>query len=72
MTTLPRPGRYRHFKGGEYELIDLARHSETEEWLVIYRPLYGERALWVRPLEMFVDHKLVDGRRVPRFEAIDA
>ncbi len=67
---LIQPGRYRHFKGGEYEVIDIARHSETEEWMVVYRPLYGERGLWVRPLEMFVDLKLVDGRQQPRFERI--
>ena len=62
------PGRYRHFKGGEYEVIGLARHSETEDWLVVYRPLYGEGGLWVRPAEMFVDYKTFDGRRVQRFE----
>jgi hypothetical protein len=71
MQTLIRLGRYRHFKGGDYEVIDIARHSETEAWMVIYRPLYGERALWVRPLELFVDDKLLEGRRVPRFEFIE-
>lgn len=71
MQTRISPGRYRHFKGGEYEVIDIARHSETEQWMVVYRPLYGERALWVRPLALFVDHKLVDGRKVPRFERIE-
>ncbi|MEE4638597.1 MAG: DUF1653 domain-containing protein [Wenzhouxiangella sp.] len=64
-------GRYRHFKGGEYEVIDIARHSETEEWMVVYRPLYGERALWVRPMALFVDHKLIDGCQVPRFKLIE-
>ncbi len=63
-----QPGLYKHFKGGEYQVIDIARHSETEEWMVVYRPLYGERGLWVRPLALFVDEKLVDGRQVPRFE----
>ena len=67
--TLP-PGRYRHFKGNEYDVIDVARHSETEQWLVVYRPLYGEGRLWVRPLALFTDHKTVDGRTVPRFERI--
>lgn len=64
---LPRPGRYRHYKGGEYEVIDIARHSETEELLVVYRPLYGDRALWVRPLDMFVETVTTDGNTVPRF-----
>ena len=66
-----KPGRYRHFKGGEYEVIDLALHSETEEPVVVYRPLYGERRLWVRPLPMFQDRKELNGRMVARFERID-
>jgi len=70
MDSLPEPGRYRHFKGNDYEVIDVARHSETEQWLVVYRPLYGERRLWVRPLEMFQDHKDLDGQQVPRFTRI--
>ena len=65
-----QPGRYRHFKGGEYEVIDLALHSETEQPHVVYRPLYGQGRLWIRPLELFQDRKLVDGRSVPRFERI--
>ena len=48
-----RPGRYRHFKGKEYQVLGLARHSETEEWMVVYRPLYGEGGLWVRPASMW-------------------
>lgn len=48
-----KPGIYKHYKGNEYEVIDVARHSETEELLVVYRPLYGERRLWVRPLAIF-------------------
>ena len=67
---LPEPGRYLHYKGGEYEVIDVARHSETEELLVVYRPLYGDRALWVRPLDMFVETVTVDGSTVPRFAPI--
>lgn len=51
----PAPGHYRHYKGNRYEVIDCVRHSETEEWLVLYRALYGERGLWVRPLAMFTD-----------------
>jgi hypothetical protein len=61
------PGRYRHYKGHEYDVIGVARHSETRELLVVYRPLYGEKALWVRPVAMFVEDVVVDGNTVPRF-----
>lgn len=64
-------GTYRHYKGPLYDVIGLARHSETEEWLVVYRPQYGERGLWVRPLAMFVETVVVDGREVPRFARLD-
>lgn len=64
----PRPGRYRHFKGGEYEVIGIARHSETQERLVVYRPLYGDAGLWVRPAAMFLETVEHEGKRVPRFE----
>ena len=50
---MPEKGIYRHFKGNRYELIDIARHSETGEWMVVYRALYGEHGLWVRPLSMW-------------------
>lgn len=60
-------GRYRHYKGHDYEVLDLARHSETEEWLVVYRCLYGDHSLWVRPLPMFCELVTVAGRQVPRF-----
>ncbi|MCL4409150.1 MAG: DUF1653 domain-containing protein [Gammaproteobacteria bacterium] len=66
MTEL-KAGIYRHYKGNEYRVIDTARHSETEELLVVYRPLYGERALWVRPLEMFIEEVEVNGQLQPRF-----
>jgi len=62
-----QPGRYRHHKGQFYEVIDVARHSETEELLVVYRCLYGDFSLWVRPLEMFLEMVDVDGAKVPRF-----
>ncbi len=62
------PGRYRHYKGKEYEVIGVARHSETEEELVVYRCLYGDHSLWVRPLAMFVEPVAVEGEAVPRFE----
>ena len=63
----PRPGRYRHYKGNEYRVLGLARHSETLESLVVYDALYGELGRWVRPAAMFVETVEVDGRRVPRF-----
>ncbi len=62
-----RPGRYRHFKGKEYQVLGLARHSETEEWMVVYRPLYGEGGLWVRPASMWVETVERDGKVQPRF-----
>jgi hypothetical protein len=61
-------GRYRHFKGGVYELVDIARHSETTEEFVIYRSASGE--LWVRPRAMFFETVHADGAEVPRFERI--
>ena len=66
---LPEPGigRYRHYKGGEYEVIGVARHSETLEPLVVYRPLYNQTGLWVRPYAMFFEHIEHNGRLQPRF-----
>ena len=58
-----QPGRYRHFKGREYEVIAVARHSETEEPMVVYRALYGEQALWVRPASMWNEQITRDGAR---------
>lgn len=63
-------GRYRHYKGKDYEVIGVARHSETEEELVVYRTLYGDFGLWVRPLAMFVESVEVDGMQQPRFQYI--
>lgn len=65
-----KPGRYRHYKGGEYEVVGVARHSETLEPLVVYRPLYNHSGLWVRPYAMFFENIEVDGRLQPRFAAI--
>jgi len=66
------PGRYRHYKGPEYVVLDVARHSETEEWLVVYKLGYGDESTWVRPLGMFVETvTLEDGSVVPRFKKID-
>ena len=61
------PGRYRHYKGQEYTVIGVARHSETDESFVVYRPEYGERGLWIRPLAMFCEQIVMDGQSVPRF-----
>jgi hypothetical protein len=66
----PRLGRYRHYKGGEYEVIGVARHSETLEPLILYRPLYKQSGLWVRPYDMFFEQVEHDGRRQPRFAPI--
>ena len=67
----PRPGSYRHYKGGEYRVLGLARHSETLEPLVVYEALYGERGLWVRPAAMFTELITHDGVRQPRFARHD-
>jgi len=67
LPTEPKPGLYRHYKGKEYHVTGLARHSETLEPLVVYQALYGERGLWVRPAAMFVETVEVAGQRVPRF-----
>ncbi len=64
-------GKYRHFKGNEYEVIDVARHSETLEELVVYRALYGEGGLWVRPAQMWNEMVTRDGRTFKRFEKIE-
>lgn len=61
-------GHYRHYKGNNYTVIGVARHSETDEELVVYRPEYGERGLWVRPKAMFLESVEVDGVPVPRFD----
>jgi len=65
-------GRYRHYTGNEYELLGVVRHSETLEPLVLYRPLYNDSGLWVRPYAMFFEHIDVDGVRTPRFSPISA
>lgn len=67
MSESVRPGRYRHFKGNEYEVLFTARHSETGEEMVVYRACYGERGLWVRPLSMWNETVERDGTAVPRF-----
>jgi hypothetical protein len=69
MTSLS-PGRYRHYKGRDYLVLDVARHSETEELFVVYRPDYGDRSLWIRPLAMFTEEVTVEGQTMPRFRYV--
>lgn len=64
-------GIYKHFKGNRYEVIDIARHSESQEYLVIYRPLYGDSGLWARPLDMFIEEVDVAGQKRARFKYIE-
>jgi len=64
------PGRYRHYKGGEYTVLGVARHSETEELVVVYRPDYGEGGLWVRPLAMFIETVETEQGPVCRFSPL--
>lgn len=66
-----KPGRYRHFKGKEYEVLAVAKHSETLEEMVVYRALYGEYGYWVRPLSMFGEMVEKDGQAMPRFQYIE-
>ena len=65
-----KPGKYRHFKGNLYEVIGVARHSETREEMVVYRALYGEHGLWVRPAVMWTETVDRDGYHGPRFQFI--
>ena len=63
----PRPGLYRHYKGNPYRVHHLARHSETQEVLVVYQMLYGDHGYWIRPQAMFIETVEINGQRVPRF-----
>lgn len=65
------PGKYRHFKGGEYRVIGMAQHSETMEEMVVYQALQDECGLWVRPAAMWFEHVVRDGYSGPRFVRID-
>jgi hypothetical protein len=67
LAEVPKPGRYRHFKGGEYELLSVARHTETDELLVVYYSVDAPERIWVRPLEMFVE-PVGGGAQIPRFQ----
>ena len=66
-----RPGKYRHFKGNKYEVMGIARHSETGEPMVVYRALYGDRGLWVRPAEMWNETVTRDGKTFQRFTRME-
>jgi hypothetical protein len=68
MSKTVKLGKYQHYKGNYYEVIGVAKHSETLEELVVYRALYGEGGLWVRPLVMFIEQVEVDGKNISRFE----
>ena len=71
MTDLPESGTYVHYKNGKhYKVIDVVRHSETEEWMVLYRAEYGDFGLWVRPLAMFVEVVEVGGHKIRRFRPV--
>ncbi|MFC1663457.1 DUF1653 domain-containing protein [Patescibacteria group bacterium] len=67
----PRLGRYQHYKGQYYQVIGLARHSETREELVIYQALDGKQELWARPKKMFLERVMANGQEVPRFKLIN-
>jgi len=66
-----KKGIYRHYKGKYYEVLLLARHSETEEWMVVYKTLYDEESIWVRPYKMFIEKVEVEGKLVDRFEKLE-
>ena len=65
-----KEGRYRHYKGNDYIVLGVARHSETGEELVVYRQDYGDFSLWVRPLAMFMENVEIDGTVLPRFQFV--
>jgi hypothetical protein len=66
-----KTGKYRHFKGNEYEVLGTAKHSETLEEFVVYKALYGEGGIWVRPAKMWEETVEVNGEKIPRFQSID-
>jgi hypothetical protein len=64
-------GLYKHYKGNLYEVMSTAQHSETEEWMVVYKALYGNEGMWVRPYEMFMEKIEIEGELVDRFEKLE-
>jgi len=71
-SSIVTPGIYRHYKGQDYQVLDVARHSESQEYFVVYRCLYGDYSLWVRPLGMFTETIELGGKIVPRFALVEA
>ncbi len=71
MESIVKPGLYKHYKGPLYQVTDVATHSESEERHVVYRALYGEKGLWIRPLSMFTETVNVDGQEIPRFKRLE-
>ena len=72
MSNFIQPGRYRHYKGKEYQVLGCARHTETEEEFVVYQALYGERGLWIRPKAMFLETVQIGSTSVPRFILVES
>ena len=72
MSNFIQPGRYRHYKGKEYQVLGCARHTETEEEFVVYQALYGERGLWIRPKAMFLETVQIGITSVPRFILVES
>ena len=72
MSNFIQPGRYRHYKGKEYQVLGCARHTETEEEFVVYQALYGERGLWIRPKAMFLETVQIGTTSVPRFILVES
>ena len=72
MSNFVQPGRYRHYKGKEYQVLGCARHTETEEEFVVYQALYGERGLWIRPKSMFLETVQIGTTSVPRFILVES
>ena len=66
-----KKGIYQHYKGNYYEVLQLARHSETEEWMVVYKTLYNEESIWVRPYKMFTEIVNIKGKEVKRFTFVE-
>jgi hypothetical protein len=69
MKTIPK-GLYKHYKGQDYRVLEVARHSETREYFVVYQCLYDDYSIWVRPFDMFTENVVIDGKETPRFALV--